>query len=113
MTSKIIFHASTLGIPERQQLGRASLSAEGFHLELDRKGDRQPVSIQVPLQRITNLRALQKKTYSSIFYVVQVDYQNEEGNACMVACEIRVFLRRGQALAILKAWKDLYKALKE
>ena len=29
------------------------------------------------------------------------------------ACEIRVFLRRGQALATLKAWKDLYKTLKQ
>jgi hypothetical protein len=29
----------------------------------------------------------------------------------MVCCEIRVFLRRGQALAAVKEWKEVYQRL--
>ena len=112
ITSKVIFHASTLGLPERQQLGTASLSKDGFRLELAGKDRVEPFSITIPLDRIANLRTFQKKTYSSTFYVVQVDYEDEQGSPAMLACEIRVFLRRGQALATLQAWKELYNNLK-
>ena len=112
ITSKVIFHASTLGIPERQQLGVASLSPAGFSLDLAGKGEAKPLKLSVPFSRIVNLRVFQKKTYSSVFYVVQVEYKDEADKPCMVACEIRVFLRRGQALVALQRWKELYEALK-
>jgi hypothetical protein len=111
ISSKIIFHASTLGLPERQQLGKATLSPEGFKLDIPATRETKAIQIQVPLARITNLRAFQKKTYSSIFYVIQVDYLNEQQEPCMVCCEIRVFLRRGQALAAVKEWKEVYRRL--
>ncbi|PLX47464.1 MAG: hypothetical protein C0613_13995 [Desulfobulbaceae bacterium] len=108
ITSKIIFHASTLGLPERQQLGKASLSADGFTLAIPAAKGNDAIRIKVPLSRISNLRAFQKKTYSSIFYIIQVDYLNDKNKACMVSCEIRVFLRRGQALATVRQWKEIY-----
>ncbi|MBU0680351.1 MAG: hypothetical protein KKD73_02910 [Proteobacteria bacterium] len=111
ITSKIIFHASTLGLPERQQLGKATLSPEGFRLDIPATKDTKAIQLQVPLTKISNLRAFQKKTYSSIFYVIQVDYLNDNNEPCMVSCEIRVFLRRGQALVAVKEWKEVYKRL--
>ncbi len=111
ITSKIIFHSSTLGLPERQQLGKASLSKDGFKLDIPAAKGTEVIQLQIPFNKISNLRAFQKKTYSSIFYVVQVDYLNEQDQPCMVCCEIRVFLRRGQALATAKEWKEVYKRL--
>lgn len=111
ITSKIIFHASTLGLPERQQLGKAGLSVDGFKLDIPAAKGNDAIRIHVPLSRISNLRAFQKKTYSSIFYIIQVDYVNDQQQACMVSCEIRVFLRRGQALAAAKEWKEVYRRL--
>ncbi len=111
ITSKIIFHASTLGLPERQQLGKASLSTEGFSLDIPATKTTKAIQLSVPLEKISNLRAFQKKTYSSIFYVIQVDYLNDQDEQCMVSCEIRVFLRRGQALAAAKEWKEVYRRL--
>lgn len=111
ITSKIIFHASTLGLPERQQLGIATLSPEGFRLAIPATKETKAIQLQVPLAKISNLRAFQKKTYSSIFYVIQVDYLNDQEEPCMVSCEIRVFLRRGQALAAVKEWKEVYQRL--
>jgi len=110
--TKIIFHASTLNLPERQQLGVATLSPAGFTLDIEGAGDLKPFGIAIPLDWITNLRVFQKKTYSSTFYVIQVDYMNDEGKPAMLAVEIRVFLRRGQALAVAKTWKELYDSLK-
>ena len=111
ISSKIIFHASTLGLPERQQLGVATLSPEGFQLKIPRTSKTAEINLDIPLARIDKLRAFQKKTYSSIFYVIQVDYQNESGKPAMVACEIRVFVRRGQALLTVQEWKKTYAAL--
>ena len=111
ITSKIIFHSSTLGLPERQQLGKAALSKEGFKLDIPAAKGTEAIQLQIPLAKISNLRAFQKKTYSSIFYVVQVDYLNEQDQPCMVCCEIRVFLRRGQAWATVKEWKEVYQRL--
>ena len=111
ITSKIIFHSSSLGLPERQQLGKASLSKEGFQLDIPAAKGNEAIQLHIPLDKINNLRAFQKKTYSSIFYVVQVDYQDDNDKPCMVCCEIRVFLRRGQALATAKEWKEVYKRL--
>ena len=111
ITSKIIFHASTLGIPERQQLGKASLSANGFQMHIPKTSIGNEVSLHVPLTNIDKLRAFQKKTYSSVFYVIQVDYQDSNSKSAMVSCEIRVFLRRGQALMAVKRWKELYNRL--
>ncbi|MEN8257217.1 MAG: hypothetical protein ABFS09_05080 [Thermodesulfobacteriota bacterium] len=111
ITSKIIFHSSTLGLPERQQLGKATLTQEGFKLDIPATKNTAAIQLKVAMDRINNLRAFQKKTYSSIFYVVQVDYLNDKNELCMVSCEIRVFLRRGQALATAKEWKETYKRL--
>ena len=111
ITSKIIFHSSTLGLPERQQLGKASLSTEGFKLDIPAAKGCDAIQLHVPLTKINNLRAFQKKTYSSIFYVIQVDYLDENNQPCMVSCEIRVFLRRGQAIATAKEWKEVYQRL--
>ena len=113
ITSKIIFHASTLGLPERQQLGKASLSTEGFKLDIPASKGTSAIQLDIPLGKISNLRAFQKKTYSSIFYVIQVDYLNDNKEPCMVSCEIRVFLRRGLALATVKEWKEVYQRLLE
>jgi hypothetical protein len=111
ITSKIIFHSSNMALPERQQLGKATLSPEGFKLDIPATKRTTALGLTVPLSKITNLRAFQKKTYSSIFYVVQVDYLNKQDEPCMVCCEIRVFLRRGQALAAVKEWKEVYQRL--
>lgn len=113
ITSKIIFHSSNMALPERQQLGKATLSPEGFELDIPATKTTKAIAINVPLTRITNLRAFQKKTYSSIFYVIQVDYVDDHNEPYMVACEIRVFLRRGQALATVKEWKEVYRRLRE
>ena len=109
--SKIIFHASTLGIPERQQLGKATLSEAGFELHIPASKKTGATQLTIALDKITNLRAFQKKTYSSIFYVIQVDYQNEHDQPAMVACELRVFLRRGQTLLAVQEWKRVYRVL--
>ena len=111
--SKIIFHASTLGLPERQQLGKATLSPEGFLLLIPQTKKTAAINLNIPLAGIDNLRAFQKKTYSSIFYVIQVDYHDETGTAAMVSCELRVFLRRGQTLLAVQEWKKVYKKLCE
>jgi hypothetical protein len=111
ITSKIIFHASTLGIPERQQLGKASLSSKGFKLHIAKTAKYDEFSLHIPLDHISNLRTFQKKTYSSVFYVIQIDFRNENDRPAMVSCEIRVFFRRGQALLTVKEWKRLYKKL--
>ena len=111
ITSKIIFHSSTMALPERQQLGKATLSPEGFKLDIPATKATKAINLEVALNKITNLRAFQKKTYSSIFYVIQVDYLNDHNEPCMVSCEIRVFLRRGQALATVKEWKEVYSRL--
>lgn len=111
--SKIIFHASTLGLPERQQLGKATLSPKGFELEIPQTKKTDAISLSIPLEKIDKLRAFQKKTYSSIFYVIQVDYIDETGQKAMVACELRVFLRRGQTLLAVQEWKRIYGVLCE
>jgi hypothetical protein len=112
LKSKIIFHASTLGIAERQQLGVAELSPSGFRLELRATRDASAVAVAVPFSSVQNVRAFQKKTYSSTFYLVHVDFFNDAGKPCMVAFEIRVFLRRGRAVTAARAWKDLFRTLK-
>lgn len=112
VSSKIIFHASTLGLPERQQLGQATLSPEGFKLDIPPTKKTDPISLTIPLAKIDTFRAFQKKTYSSIFYVIQFDYHDDSGNPAMVACEIRVFLRRGQALLAVDEWKKVYGQLR-
>ncbi len=111
--AKIIFHASTLGLPERQQLGKATLSPAGFALKIPATKKTAAINLNIPLAQITNLRAFQKKTYSSIFYVIQVDYHNDKGQPAMVACELRVFLRRGQTLIAVQEWKRVYGQLCE
>jgi hypothetical protein len=109
--SKIIFHASTLGFPERQQLGKATLSAKGFELHIPKTKQTAEIHLDIPLARIDKLRAFQKKTYSSIFYVIQVDFHDETGQSAMVSCELRVFLRRGQTLLTVQEWKKVYQQL--
>ncbi len=111
ISSKIIFHASTLGFPERQQLGVATLSPTGFVLQIPKTSKTAAIDLNIPLTRIDKLRAFQKKTYSSIFYVIQVDFHDDNGQSAMVSCEIRVFLRRGQALLVVQEWKKVYEAL--
>lgn len=110
--SKIIFHASTLRLPERQQLGKATLSTQGFELTIPPTKKTEAINLSIPLTQIDNLRAFQKKTYSSIFYVIQVDYHNDIGEEAMVACELRVFLRRGQTLLAVQEWKRIYGQLR-
>ena len=111
--SKIILHASTLGFPERQQLGKATLSPQGFDLEIPQTKKTDAITLSIPLENIAKLRAFQKKTYSSIFYVIQVDYKDETEKPAMVACELRVFLRRGQTLLAVQEWKRIYGKLSE
>ena len=113
ISSKIIFHASTLGIPERQQLGVATLSPAGFLLQIPKTNKTDTIDLNIPLANIDKLRAFQKKTYSSIFYVIQVDYHDDTGHKAMVSSEIRVFLRRGQALLVVQEWKKIYSVLSE
>ncbi|NDY43327.1 hypothetical protein G3N55_10805 [Dissulfurirhabdus thermomarina] len=113
LKTRVIFHASSLGLPERQQLGQAELSPRGFRLRLSPKPEEgiPATEIAVPLDRIDNVRAYQKKTYSSTFYVVEVAWREPDGTPRTVAFEIRVFLRRGRALATARAWKAAWRRL--
>ncbi|TVM19210.1 hypothetical protein DPQ33_02290 [Oceanidesulfovibrio indonesiensis] len=106
--SRVIYHSSTLGIAEVQQMGVASLDSEAFRVQLNPSGAGPGLDLGVAFDRLQSVKAFQKKSYSSTSYLVEVSYVDNSGNLQSITLELRVFFRRGQALQAAKAWKEVF-----
>lgn len=111
LKSKVIFHSSNLRLPERQQDGLAELSPAGFLLRLAAKGDAPAMLLSAPLARVRSVRAFELKSYSSFYYLVQVDYLDDAGQPREVRFETRAFLKRATARTNALAWKEHFRKL--
>lgn len=94
-------------------MGIARLDAKAFSVQLDPNGKGPGLDLGVAFHRIQAVKAFQKKSYSSSFYLVEIEYMDNSGNLQSITLELRVFLRRGQALQAARAWKQVFAALQE
>ncbi|QJT10822.1 hypothetical protein [Oceanidesulfovibrio marinus] len=113
ISSRVIYHTSTLGIIEVQQVGVARLDARAFTVQLDPNGKGPGLDLGVAFHRIQAVKAFQKKSSSSSFYIVEIEYVDNSGALQSITLELRVFLRQSQALKTAKAWKQVFATLQE
>ncbi len=107
LKSGVIYHGGTLPIPSHLQKGTLKLEAGTLRLLARGKDPRFDVDLRIPLDRIENAAAEERKYYSSVGYFLLIDFRGEDGEANRVDLEIRSFIRRGRTQALCRHWADL------
>ena len=108
LKSKIIYHGGTLPVPSYRQKGEIRLEKE--HLVITAKGQesRYDVAVQIPLNDVISVRAVENKYYSSVAYCLEIAYRTRDNSQEHLELEIRSFVRRGRAQAIARWWAETF-----
>jgi hypothetical protein len=106
LKSKVIYHGGSLPVPSRLQKGLIQLEAESLHVTAKGETRRYDLDLHIPLDRITRVRAEERKYYSSVGYFLVIEYAGDGERPERLELEIRSFVRRGRAQAISRLWAE-------
>ena len=106
MKSKVIYHGGSIPVPSYLQKGSIAIDDDTLIFDVRGKESRYDIDIRVPLEKIADARAEERKYYSSVGYFLIIEYLDEDDEKQELELEIRAFLRRGRALAISQWWAE-------
>jgi hypothetical protein len=107
LKSKIIYQGGTLPVPSRLQKGIIRIQGDRFLLRCPQENPLYDLDLNLPLTRILSAQARERKYYSSVAYLLIVDFLDQQEQRQTLELEIRSFIRRGRAQALSRFWAEL------
>ena len=106
LKSKVLYHGGTIPVPSHLQKGLIELEENSFHFTASGKSPKHDIQMTIPIDRIKGAKAEERKYYSSMGYLLVIEFLDETGKEETLELEIRSFVRRGRAQAISKLWSE-------
>jgi hypothetical protein len=103
----IIYHGGTLPVPSRLQKGSLRLQGDRLLIRCPQEDPLYNLDLSIPLDRIIRAVARERKYYSSVAYLLIIDYLDDQDREIELELEIRSFIRRGRAQALSRYWAEL------
>lgn len=107
LKSGVIYHGGSIDIPSHLQKGVIRLDNGVFSFEAKGKSPVFNIDIRIPEEDIISAKTEEHKYYSSVGYLLILEYLDNHGIKQKIELEIRSFIRRGRAQAISRLWAEI------
>ncbi len=104
--TKIHYCGGSLPVPSHLQKGTIEIKDKSFCLTAKGKSEKYAIDIRIPLSNIKKAVSIEKKYYSSIGYLLHIEYLDDSGKEEEIELEIRCFIRRGRTRALMNYWAE-------